>query len=355
MDSLSPENAKLPKNPLFACVLGNTATAYIEGLSAAGKTAKLTDYTPAGDAEVLEVGTIIDIPILPMTPPYDTPTPALITRVALQMSGVPHLLVNAGLRVFPAEQVPLVDVGGKPGDDIRGEVAVHDVENVFKNAYKLGEELSRKHDLVVIGESIAAGTTTANAVLQSLGYDGNVSSSASSNPLDLKKEVVAEALKVSGISHGSLRHDPLKAIACVGDPMMVVVAGIAAGLGETRLILAGGTQMESIFAVIKHLGYTTDNMTIVTTSYVADDDSASFREIADQLGAKFYGMDLEFGKSNSQGLRQYELGFVKEGVGAGGAVYLARMFGHSLDGLRTELENLCGELCKLGSLDRVEE
>ena len=355
MDSLSPENVRLPKKPLFACVLGNTATAYIEGLSAAGKTAKLTDYTPAGDAEVLETGTIIDIPILPMTPPYDTPTPALITRVALQMSGVPHLLVNAGLRVLPASQVPLVDVGGKPGDDIRGELAVHDVEVVFKNACRLGEELSRKHDLVVIGESIAGGTTTANAVLQALGYDGTVSSSASSNPLDLKKEVVSKALEVSGITHGSLRHDPLKAISCVGDPMMVVVAGIAAGLGDTKVILAGGTQMESIYAVIKHLGYTTDNITIVTTSYVANDGSASFRDIAEQLGANFYGMDPEFGKSESQGLRQYELGFVKEGVGAGGAIYLARMFGHSLDDLRTGIEDLCGELCKLGSLDRVQE
>jgi len=355
MESLSPENAKLPGNPLFVCVLGNTATAYIEGLSAAGKTAKLTDLTPAGDSEVLETGRIIDIPILPMTPPYDTPTPALITRVALQMAGVPHMLVNAGLRVLPSEKVPLVDLGGLPGDDIRGELAVHNVEKVFKNAYKLGEDLSRKHDLVVIGESIAAGTTTANAVLQSLGYDGNVSSSSSSNPLDLKKQVVSEALKVSGITHGSMRHDPLGAIECVGDPMMVVVAGIAAGLGDTRLILAGGTQMESIFAVVKHLGYTTDNMTIITTSYVSNDESASFCNIADQLGAKYYGIDPEFGKSKSQGLRQYELGFVKEGVGAGAAIYLTRMFGHSLEDLRTGIEDLCHELCKLGDLLRVEE
>lgn len=130
MDSLSPENARLPEKPLFVCVLANTETAYIEGLSAAGKTAKLTDYTPAGDAEVLYKGTIIDIPILPMTPPYDTPTPALITRAALQLTGVPHLLVNAGLRVMPAKEVPLVDIGGQPGLDIRGSVAVRDRKSV---------------------------------------------------------------------------------------------------------------------------------------------------------------------------------------------------------------------------------
>ncbi|TGC10548.1 nicotinate mononucleotide-dependent phosphoribosyltransferase CobT [Methanolobus halotolerans] len=353
MDSLSPENVRLPEKPLFVCVLANTATAYIEGLSAAGKTAKLTDYTPAGDAEVLHKGTIIDIPVLPMTPPYDTPTPALITRAALQLTGVPQLLVNAGLRVLPAKEVPLVDIGGKPGEDIRGSAAVKDVEKVFRNAFNLGQGLAQKHDLIMIGESIPAGTTTANAVLQSLGYDGNVSSSSSSNPLKLKRDVVEAALKSSGITFGSLRDDPFKAIGCVGDPMMVAVAGIAAGLGNTRLMLAGGTQMEAIYALIKHLGYPTDNIMIVTTSYVAADGSANFGEIAGQLGARCYGVDPGFGESESPGLKQYERGFVKEGVGAGGAVYLALMHGYSRIDIRMEIEKLCLELCRLGDLDRI--
>ncbi|WP_340818800.1 nicotinate mononucleotide-dependent phosphoribosyltransferase CobT [Methanolobus sp. WCC4] len=353
MDILAPEKVRIPENPLFVCVLGNTETAYIEGLSAAGKTAKLTDYTPAGDAEVLETGTIIDIPILPMTPPYDTPTPALITRAALSITGIPHVFVNAGLRVLPAEQVPLIDIGGKPGDDIRKQVAVHNVEGVFENAFKLGEKLSKEHDLIVIGESIPAGTTTANAVLQSLGYDGNVSSSSSSNPLDLKKQVVAEAMRSSGITFGSLREQPLKAVESVGDPMMVAVAGIAAGLGDTPVILAGGTQMASIFAVIKHMGYSTDNIKIVTTSYVVRDESANFVELAAEIGAEFEGADPEFGKSGFKGLQQYEVGFVKEGVGAGGAIYLTGMFGHTMEELRLKIEDLCDELCKFGDLNRV--
>ncbi|WP_319508219.1 nicotinate mononucleotide-dependent phosphoribosyltransferase CobT [uncultured Methanolobus sp.] len=353
MDTLAPEKVRLPEKPLFVCVLANTETAYIEGLSAAGKTAKLTDYTPAGDAEVLETGTIIDIPILPMTPPYDTPTPALITRAALSITGIPHVFVNAGLKVLPAKQVPLVDIGGMPGGDIRNTIAVYNVEDAFKNAFKFGEELAKDHDLVVIGESIPAGTTTANAVLQSLGYDGNVSSSSSSNPLSLKKQVVAEALESSGISYGSLRDDPLKAIASVGDPMMVAVAGIAAGLGDTPVILAGGTQMASIFAVIKHLGYATDNIKIVTTTYVVRDESANFVELAGEIGARYEGADPEFGKSSFKGLQQYEVGFVKEGVGAGGAIYLTGMFGYSMSELRLKIEELCDELCKFGDIGRV--
>jgi uncharacterized protein (TIGR00303 family) len=232
-------------------------------------------------------------------------------------------------------------------------VAVKNVDEVFRNAFKLGQELASRHDLVVIGESIPAGTTTANAVLQSLGYDGDVSSSSSSNPLTLKREVVAAALSSSGITSGSLRDEPLKAVSCVGDPMMVAVAGITAGLGSTSVILAGGTQMESIYAVIKHLGYPMESIKIVTTSYVVNDGTANFREIADQLGASFYGVDPEFGKSVSQGLRQYELGFVKEGVGAGGAMYLALMYGHSREEIRLEIESLCADLCRLGNLDRI--
>jgi uncharacterized protein (TIGR00303 family) len=353
MDILAPKKDRLPEKPLFVCVLGNTETAYIEGLSAAGKTAKLTDYTPAGDAEVLETGMIIDIPILPMTPPYDTPTPALITRAALSITGIPHVFVNAGLRVLPAKQVPLIDIGGLPGNDIRKTIAVHDVENVFKNAFKLGEKLANDHDLIVIGESIPAGTTTANAVLQALGYDGNVSSSSNSNPLNLKKQVVEDALKSSGITFGSLRDTPLKAIESVGDPMMVAVAGIAAGLGDTPTILAGGTQMASIFAVIKHMGYSTDNIKIVTTSYVVRDETANFTELAEEIGAMYEGADPEFGKSSFKGLQQYEVGFVKEGVGAGGAIYLTSMFGHSMEELRLKVEELCDELCQFGNLDRV--
>lgn len=355
MDTLAPEKVRLPEKPLFVCVLGNTETAYIEGLSAAGKTAKLTDYTPAGDAEVLETGTIIDIPILPMTPPYDTPTPALITRAALSITGIPHVFVNAGLRVLPAKQVPLIDIGGKPGDDIRKPVAVHDVEDVFDNAFKLGEKLAKEHDLIVIGESIPAGTTTANAVLQALGYDGNVSSSSNSNPLDLKKQVVADALKSSDITFGSLRETPLKAIETVGDPMMVAVAGITAGLGDTPVILAGGTQMASIFAVVKHMGYATDNVKIVTTSYVVRDETANFAELAAEIGSEYEGADPEFGRSSFKGLQQYEVGFVKEGVGAGGAIYLTAMFGHTMEELRLKIEELCDELCKFGDINRVAE
>ena len=51
-----------------------------------------------------------------------------------------------------------------------------------------GEQLSGYSDLLVLGESVPGGTTTALCVLRSLGYEVGVSSSYSSNPSTLKEE-----------------------------------------------------------------------------------------------------------------------------------------------------------------------
>ena len=91
---IEPEVTEKPKKPMFLCVLSSTKTAHIPKLSAAGKTAELTDYTPAGDAELMETGNIISVPVLPMTPPYDTPTPAIMTRSALKLTDAPYYFIN---------------------------------------------------------------------------------------------------------------------------------------------------------------------------------------------------------------------------------------------------------------------
>ncbi|NPE30435.1 TIGR00303 family protein [Methanococcoides sp. SA1] len=338
-------NDKRPEKPLFICVLGNTETAYIEKLSAAGKTAKLTDYTPTGDAELVETGGIISTPVIPMTPPYNTPTPGLITRASLQLSGVPHLFVNSGLKIPP--KVPFEDMGARYGEDIRNDVAVHDVEGIIKAALSVGERVRDDHDMFVIGESIPAGTTTAMGVLDALGYDSNVSSSSSENPVELKRRVVKEAMDASGIISGGLKGDPMRAIACLGDPMMPAVAGLVSGLKGKRVILAGGTQMAAVYAFMKHMGTDLSNVSIVTTSYVANDETANFNEIIEALEADMFAIDPRFGNSSHKGLRQYELGYVKEGVGAGGALYLAGLLGVSVDTIREEIEKICLELADL--------
>ncbi len=343
MNWVTPICAHIPEKPLLLFVLSNTATAYIPNISAAGKSPELTDYTPAGDAEIVEIGNIVSVPVLPVTPPYNTPTPAIISRAVLNLTGIPHIFVNAGLKVTP--EIDFVDLMAKPGDDIRKPVAVYDVEGIFERAQKLGSDIKDKTDHLVIGESIPGGTTTAMGVLNALGYDGNVSSSSCSNPLDLKSKIVKDGMDASGVEFGSLRNDPLHAITYLGDPMMAAVAGIVSGVGDTEVVLAGGTQMAAVFAIIKHLGINTDNISIATTKYVVDDASANFSDLVDELGVLVYTADPGFGASHLPGLQRYEAGDVKEGVGAGGAMYLAQMYGVSQEELRLEVEKICDELC----------
>src|SRR5207237_10746790 len=75
--------------PLFACVIAWTDTASIPGLSAAGASTELIPYTAAADAEVLRHGTARCINGVPCNP-AGPPGPAIITRAALDLGGIPH-------------------------------------------------------------------------------------------------------------------------------------------------------------------------------------------------------------------------------------------------------------------------
>lgn len=341
------------QKPLYICVLSNTKTSQIPGLSAAGKTAELTVYTPAGDSELMHTGNIISVPVLPMTPPYDTPTPAVITKSALNLTKIPHVFVNAGLMILPDASIPMHDIGAAVGEDITTGIAVHNPKAIFENARKIGYELAPTTDHPVIGESTPGGTTTAMGVLIALGYNARVSSSADINPVELKCRVVSDAMKKNNIIVGSLREDPLRAVELLGDPMMPAVAGLIAGFKEynpdMNIIMAGGTQMAAVYAVAKHMGLNLKNVDLATTRYVMEDETANFTDLSKDLGFKAYISDPGFGKSRLPGIQRYDTGTIKEGAGAGGAMYLANMMGFSDDQFREEVENVC-EILKAGSV-----
>ena len=341
MDHLiSPEPPVIDaKRPLFLCVLSNTGTAKIPGISAAGRSPDLIDYTPAADAELVTLGRTICNHEPPMT--GNSPTPAVITRAAMQLTSMPFMFINCGLHILP--RIPLLDVGAKPGLDIRTGQAVQDAALIYENSFELGRQIRHFSDFVVIGESVPGGTTTAMAVLQALGIDGRVSSSYLQNPVDIKQQVVAQALDSSGISFGELSDEPMRAIECVGDPMMACVCGLVDGLEGTTSVLAGGTQMMTVLALIKLLGITND-VSIATTKYVAQDGTASFLDTVSALGYAAHVVDPGFDKSRNPGLRMYESGVVKEGVGAGGAMFAAGMMGIGQRQLREKVEEICDQL-----------
>lgn len=333
----SPEIS--PEKPLFLCILANTQTAKIPDISAAGKSPELTDFTPAADAELVETGNALSINEPAMTP-SGAPSPAVLTRASMLLTGMPCIFINSGLRIRPL--IPTIDLNVIPGGDIRKGHAVVDVLDIYKKSHALGKKLGKLSDLVIIGESVPGGTTTAMGVLRALGYEGKVSSSFPENPVGIKKRVVDEAMRVSNLSFGDLREKPLYAIECLGDPMMAAAAGLVDGL-DSKIVLAGGTQMVSVLSIIKHLGLERD-VSIATTRYVADDKSANFREMIEILSYRGFAADPGFGNSRHKGLRMYENGDVKEGVGAGGAMFAAAMLGFSQKEFREKTEEVCDSI-----------
>ncbi|MBT0160516.1 TIGR00303 family protein [Candidatus Bathyarchaeota archaeon A05DMB-2] len=313
------------KNPLFVCTIGNTETAKIPGISAAGKYPELTDYTPPADVELLLLGKCKCIQGVPVTPD-GIPTPAIITMSALKLANIPALVASGGLKVNP--HVPFLDLGGKPGKDISTGKAVDNVKGVVQKAIIAGENLAKTADYLVIGESIPGGTTTALGILLAMGVDaeGKVSSSMPGNPHKLKIKTVEAGLKALGVKFGALASEPLKAISCVGDPMMPAFAGLVLGAADKiPVLMAGGTQMGAILAVVKALNTDVlDNVAIGTTRWILIDKTADLKGIITQIAdVPILAADLDFSRSKFEGLRAYEAGVVKEGVGAGGAAIAA--------------------------------
>jgi uncharacterized protein (TIGR00303 family) len=317
-------------NPLFVLAISYTYTSLIPGITAAGQNKNLIKYTSPADAEFLNYGHCKCLDSVPVTP-EGMPTPAIITKTALDLSKMPFLIIDAGSVVKP--QVPYVSFDMKAGNDIRTGNALDEayVRMGLSHGESLGRELAKLSDMIIIGESIPGGTTTALGVLVALGINAwsKVSSSLTKNPHTLKNRVVEEGIAKAGISFGGFKNDPVKAISAVGDPMIPVVAGLACGISGSgsNIMLAGGTQMTAIIAVINALNRALENICIGTTCYVADDPYSDIQGIADEICSDIpvYAVDLHFDESKRLGLKAFANGFVKDGAGAGGVSIIAML------------------------------
>jgi uncharacterized protein (TIGR00303 family) len=310
------------RNPIFVCVISYTETSQIPGITFAGANPDLIKYTPAADSEFLYHGKCYSISGVPATPD-GIPTPALITRTALQMGKIPCLVVDSGSKIKP--KIPHISFGISHGKNIQHESALELIEThqAFEYGKLLGQQLSMSNDLVVVGESIPGGTTTGLGVLTGLGIDANykMSSSMPVNPHDLKIHVVKQAIinqKISGLQ------DPFKIISSLGDPMIPAVAGIATGVIQSgsKLLLAGGTQMASVLAFMHSMKLTLKNICLGTTSYVTNDENSDMEFLVKTICPDVPIMSVNPGldKSTKNGLIMYDRGVVKEGVGSGGAL-----------------------------------
>ena len=310
------------KKGVFTCTVANTLTSTIPGISDAGDTPDLTMFTPAADAELLVLGKTVCMKGIPINP-GGIPTPATLTKAALDLSNIPFLIVNGGCKVKP--NLPCLEMGGECGNKVTTGKAVSNVKEVVENGKILGELLSRGHDYVVVSESCAGGTTTALAVLLAMGVlkENLVSSSSPNNPKELKMNTVKEGLSAAGIKIGELANDPLKAIECVGDPMMPANVGIILGAAKhVPVIIGGGTQMAAVIAAAVKLDPSIiGNIFQGTTRWLMGDPNSNMAKIMDSISedVPIIYVNMDYSSSPYEGLQAYEWGYIKEGVGCGGA------------------------------------
>jgi uncharacterized protein (TIGR00303 family) len=309
----------------FVLVAGTTETARIDGISAAGADPALMAHTPSADAELIEYGRLVRAPVVPVSP-TGCPTPAAVSRAVRERVGFETLVVDGGLA--EPTGAATVDVGAKPGRDIREADPVPTAPGAWVAARDLGRALP--DDELVIGETVPGGTTTALGVCRALGVDVDTSSSLPENPLDLKREVVAAALAASDLDPGEAAYRPKLAVRFLGDPVLAVVGGLTAGALEsgTDVVLGGGTQMLAAAALVRHAGVA-DPLTVATTTYVAAD--TDIRGVASDLDCETVVADPGFA-GRADALSRYAAGEAKEGAGMGGALLLAERAG-VLDGV----------------------
>ncbi len=104
--------------------------------------------------------------------------------------------------------------------------------------------------------------------------------------------------------------------------MMAAFSGLVVGAAsQVPVLMAGGTQMSAILAIVNALEPDVlCNVAVGTTRWVAKDKSSDLKGIVTQFcDVPILAADLNFGSSRFPGLQIYETGLVKEGVGAGGA------------------------------------
>jgi uncharacterized protein (TIGR00303 family) len=312
--------------PSFACVLGFTETGLIPGISAAGATPEDRRFTAIADAEFLING-VTPYPKYPLPPLIKGVSPVFISRAIIEALKLPVSLFNAGLP--QSLIVPHIDLKGTPARCVStGQaLSLDTVKALFRQGQDWGAKLAQESNgYLIISECVVGGTTTALAVLTGLGIPamGKVNSSHPACNHAQKQQIVQQGLKFLQSQPESL--DPLMVVAAVGDPMQIVVAGMAMVASQTRgVMLAGGTQMLAVYALMQRLSasyqlpWQPSQVVVGTTRWVAEDLTGDTVGLAEAIGnCTLMGTRLSFAEARYPQLQAYEAGFVKEGVGAGG-------------------------------------
>ncbi len=319
------------QRPHFCCVLGFTDTGLLPQISAAGLTPADRQLTALADGEFLALGVQPHYQY-PLPPLQAGVSPAIITRSIVAALDIPVTIFNAGLPQAPS--FTCVDLGGQPAQCLTTGQALPlaVVHHLWQQGLAWGNTVAQAlpaKSYLVIGECVVGGTTTALAVLTALGIPaaGKVNSSHSPCNHEQKLAVVNQGLRQLPITA-----DPWQIVSTLGDPMQIVVAGMAlAASNHGGVLLAGGTQMIAVYALMQALAhhanyhYQPQQIVVGTTGWVAHDPSADAVGLAQAI-CPFLSAELQFSQSAYPQMQVYDQGFVKEGVGAGGGAIAAALY-----------------------------
>ncbi|EAQ74496.1 MULTISPECIES: nicotinate-nucleotide--dimethylbenzimidazole phosphoribosyltransferase [unclassified Synechococcus] len=340
-------------------LLAGTDTAEVPGISAAGATPEVRRRTAAADAELLLLGPSGLRPhALPPLPAGVSP--ALISHVVCRELALVPLVADLGCAVAPA--VPHLRLGGTPARCLSSGAAMprQRVERLLRLGQRWAARwVAARHDTatgepapVLIAECVPGGTSTAQAVLTGLGVEaaGLVSGSLRQPAHALKRELTARGLAAAAagpVPGALLALDPQAVLAAVGDPMQALAAGVLLGAAGRRVpvLLAGGSQMAAVLALALALAPAhqrpclAEYGALATTAWVAQEPGSDLSLLLERLGERWgvrpmaFASSLRFGHCRSAALRDYERGYVKEGVGAGGLALLWELSGRSTGAL----------------------
>jgi len=322
-------------------VIAGTNTSQIPGISAAGINAKSRRKTALADAEFLLKGASKDhkykLPLL-----NAGVTPALISHVCSKLINIYPVIVPLGIGSKPYFNHLVIedrDLGPSNCLTTGKSMPKERVMNLYERGLAIGKSSKQP---ILISESVPGGTTTAQAVMEAFGLQVSnlVGSSLFKAPRELRRKVVQKGLLNSNLKTD---FDSFDVVASLGDPFQAFTMGLLIGarLAKQPVILSGGSQMLAVIVlVLEFLGANNkdnfiEDVFVATTGWLLKDNSLS--DLLNLINEKYHinllglASPLNFKSSKYKELKEYELGHVKEGVGAGGISLLA-----FLDGFKNE-------------------
>ena len=334
-------------NFIYYLVIAGTDTSQIQGISAAGINSKARRKTALADAEFLLFGANKNhkykLPFLEAGV-----TPALISFVCSRLIGATPIVVPIGIEEKPYFYHLSVEdhlIGPARCLTTGNSMNKERVFSLYKKGLEIGKSSKKP---LFISESVPGGTTTAQAVMEAFGLQVSnlVGSSLFKAPRELRRKVIKRGLFNANFKAD---FDSFDVVAAVGDPFQAFSMGLLIGarLAKQPVILSGGSQMLAVILLVlefldeKNKDEFIDDVFIATTGWLVKDNSLNdlVNLINEKYDVKLLGLasPLNFESSKYKELRDYELGHVKEGVGAGGISLLA-----FLDGFKNEeIVSLC--------------